>query len=371
MRVLFLSNNLSGGGAERVLVNLANCMAMGGYDITLRVLTNTGDNKKSLSDKVKYEFVFKKAFKGINYLHLLPHKWIYKKVAHGNFDVIVVYLHGVLTKIVAYAPEHQKTVAYLHANMEKSPFIKSLGSKENIQKCFQNYDRIVSVSQEVQDSFVRVSGINDESLVVKYNTFDVDKIKSLAKEPIDNLFKEKKGISICTVGKLETVKGHKRLLSIMKRLIDNNLFAQLTIVGDGPLRAELQDYIDNNNLNDFVYLVGFDSNPYKYVAKNNLFVCSSYSEGFSSVVAESLILGVPVVTTDCAGMREMLGSNNEYGIVTNNDEDSLYNALADIISNDKKLEKYRIAALERGKFFEPQQTVGSVERMLEEILNEQ
>ena len=371
MRILFLSNNLSGGGAERVLVNLANQMAENGQDITLRVLANTGDNRKNLSDKVKYEYVFKNSFRGINYLHLLPSKWIYKKVAHGNFDVIVVYLHGVLTKIVAHAPLSQKTVAYLHANMEKSPFIKSLGSKENIQKCFKNYDRIVSVSQEVQDSFIRVSGIDDDRLVVKYNTFDVDRIKSLAKEPIDNLFKEKKGISISTVGKLETVKGHQRLLSIMKRLIDNNLFAQLTIVGDGPLRAELQEYINQNNLRDYVYLVGFDANPYKYVAKSDLFVCSSYSEGFSSVVAESLILGVPVVTTDCAGMREMLGSNNEFGIITNNDEESLYNALADIISDNEKLEKYRTAALTRGNFFEPQQTVGAVQKMLEEILNEQ
>lgn len=371
MRVLFLSNNLSGGGAERVLVNLANAMADNGHDVTVRVLANIGDNKDSLSTKVNYEYVFKNGFRGLNYLHLLPKKYIYKKVAHGNFDVIVVYLHGVLTKIVAAAPKTQKTVAYLHANMEKSPFIKSLGSKENIQKCFRNYDRIVSVSKEVQDSFMRVSDINDDRLVVKYNTFDVDKIKSLAKEPIDNFFEKKKGISICTVGKLEMVKGHKRLLSIMKRLIDNNLFAQLAIVGDGPLRAELQEYINQNNLRDYVYLVGFDANPYKYVAKSDLFVCSSFSEGFSSVVAESLILGVPVITTDCAGMREMLGDNNEFGIITNNDEESLYNALADIISDNEKLEKYRTAALTRGKFFEPQQTVGAVQKMLEEILNEQ
>lgn len=371
MQILFLSNNLSGGGAERVLVNLANCMAENGHDITLRVLANTGDNRKSLSQKVKYEFVFKKGFKGINYLHLLPNKWIYKKVAHGNFDVIVVYLHGVLTKIVANAPKSQKTVAYLHANMEKSPFIKSFKSKADIQNCFENYDRIVSVSKDVQESFIRASGIDDDRLVVKYNTFDVDRIKTLAAEPIDDKFANKQGISICTVGKLEEVKGHKRLLSIMKRLIDNGTFAQLTIIGDGPLKAELQDYINQNNLKDYVSLVGFDTNPYKYVAKSDLFVCSSFSEGFSSVVAESLILSVPVVTTDCAGMREMLGENNEYGIVTNNDEDSLYNGLADIIKNSEKLKHYRLAAIERGRFFEPQETVGSVEKMLEEILNEQ
>ncbi|MBQ8868895.1 MAG: glycosyltransferase [Oscillospiraceae bacterium] len=354
-----------------MLVNLANCMADDEYDITLRVLTNTGENRKNLSNKVKYEYVFKKNFKGINYLHLLPRKWIYKKVAHGCFDVIVVYLHGVLTKIVSYAPKAQKTVAYLHANMEKSPFIKSFKDKSAIQNCFKSYDRIVSVSREVQNSFTQASGINDKRLVVKYNTFDVDKIKALACEPINIKFAEKHGISICTVGKLETVKGHKRLLSVMKRLITNGMAAQLTIVGDGPLKSELQEYINDNNLHNYVSLVGFDTNPYKYVAKSDLFVCSSFSEGFSSVVAESLILGVPVVTTDCAGMREMLGDNNEYGAVVNNDEDSLYQGIFDMIANSDKLEHYRKAAQQRGKFFEPQQTVGAVEKMLEEILNEQ
>lgn len=371
MRILFLSNNLSGGGAERVLVNLANQMVENGQDITLRVLANTGDNRKNLSDKVKYEYVFNSNFRGINYLHLLPRKWIYNKVAHGNFDVVVVYLHGVLTKIVANAPKSQKTVAYLHANMEKSPFIKSLGSKDNIQKCFKTYDRIVSVSQEVQESFIRVSDINDDRLVVKYNTFDTDKIKNLASEKIISPFNEKKGISICTVGKLEQVKGHLRLLKCIKKLVDNGILVQLTIVGDGPLRNELKDYVIEHNLEKNVFLVGFDTNPYKYVAKSNLFVCSSYSEGFSSVVAESLIMGVPVLTTDCAGMREMLGNNNEYGIIVNNDEKSLYNGLKNIITNSELLNKYRLAACERGSFFEPKQTVGAVEKMLEEVLNEQ
>ena len=371
MNILFLTNNLSRGGAERVLVNLANCLVEKNHNITVRSLIDEGENKSLLSPKVKYEYIFKKSFRGINYLHLFPHKWVYNKIAYGNFDIIVVYLHGVLTKIVSYAPVSQKTVAFLHANMENSPFIKSLKTKENIQKCFKNYDRIVAVSQEVKDSFIKVSDIDDSRLVVKYNTFDVEKIKTLALEVINSPFKEKHGISMCIVGKLESVKGHKRLLSVIKKLISNGLYAQLTIIGDGPLRDELQEYIDNNSLENYVYLVGFDTNPYKYIAKSDLLVCSSFSEGFSSVVAEALILGVPVLTTDCAGMKEMLGNNNEYGIIVNNDEQSLYYGLFKILSDNTLLENYSLAAKKRGEFFEPEQTATAVETMFEEILNEQ
>lgn len=370
MKILFLTNNLCGGGAERVLVNLANRLAEKDYDVTVRVLINTGENKNLLSPKVTYEYILQKAFRGINFLHMLPHKWIYNKVAHGDFDIIVVYLQGVLTKIVSYAPETQKTVAYLHSNMEKTPFIKTFHGKENIQKCFNTYNRIVSVSEDVKESFINVSGISDKRLVVKYNTFDVEQIKRLSKETLENSFDDAKVFSICTVGNLKQVKGHKRLLTVIKRLINNGITVHLTIVGGGPLKEELIAYVKENNLEKYVVLTGFDVNPYKYMAKSDMFICSSYSEGFSSVVAESLFLGIPVVTTDCAGMRELLGSNNEFGVIVSNDEDGIYNGIVDMVEKPDRLEKYRLAALERGKFFDTETTVDAVEKMFEEIVNE-
>ena len=368
MKVLFLINNLSGGGAEKVLVNLANALAERGHKITVRALINKGKNIELLTEKVNYEYIFKKHFRGVNYLYLLPHKWIYNKVAFGDFDVIVVYLHGVLTKIVSYAPKTQKTVAYLHANMETSPFIKGMRNKQTIQRYFENYERIASVSEDVQNSFIKVSDINDDRLTVKYNTFDIESILSLSKEPLEKKHKVNNEFSICSVGKLEAVKGYERLLSIINRLKNDEIPVKLTIVGEGAERPKLEKYISDNNLFDIVKLQGFDTNPYKYIANSDLFVCSSFSEGFSSVVAESLILGVPVVTTECVGMKELLGKNNEYGIVVNNDEDSLYKAVKDVISNSETLEKYRESAIERGKFFKPEQTVDAVEKMLEEIL---
>ena len=102
--ILFLINDLGSGGAEKVLVNLVNNMNKDKYNITLRTIIDQGDNKKYLANTVTYESIFRKGFRGIKYLHLLPKKYIYNKVAYGKFDVIVVYLHGVLTKIVANAP---------------------------------------------------------------------------------------------------------------------------------------------------------------------------------------------------------------------------------------------------------------------------
>jgi len=368
-KVLFLTNNLAGGGAERVLVNLVNNMDKNTYEVTLRVLINKGDNKYNLEPSIKYEYIFKRNFRGINYLHLLPSRYIYNKVAHGDFDVIIVYLHGVLTKIVSKAPKTQKAIAYLHADMTKSPFMKSFRNNKQIHKCFDSYDAIVSVSKSVQESFRKVTGIS-RKLYIKYNTFAVKEILNASNEPISSDIFEANSIKLCSVGKLDSVKGYDRLLRILKRLKDNQINFKLVIVGEGSERAGLERYINANNLEEQIVLVGYDKNPYKYISKCDLFVCSSYSEGFSSVVAECIILGVPVITTRCAGMSEILGDNNEYGVIVENDERSLYCGLKEIISNKEKLRYFAQKAKERSSFFNTQRSVREVEMLIDKVIDE-
>lgn len=367
-KVLFLINNLGSGGAEKVLVNLVNHMNHELYDITLRTLIDQGSNKQFLSTSVKYEYIFKKGFRGTNYLHHFPSKFIYNKVAHGNFDIIIVYLHGVLTKIVANAPSSQKIIAYLHANMEHSPFIKSFKSKQKLQSCFTSYNAIVSVSKSVEDSFKTVSGF-DNNLYVIYNTFDVKGIKNKSLEKVEEGCKIEGGIKLCSVGKLNKVKGYNRLLKVVKRLLEDNINIKLTIVGEGNERNELEGFINNNQMQDYVNLVGFHSNPYKFIVNSDLFVCSSFSEGFSSVVVESIILGVPVLTTECAGMEEILGEKNEYGMIVNNDEESLYQGLKDILLDSKLLQHYKLKAEERASFFSTEKSVLDVENLIDKIIN--
>ena len=96
-----------------------------------------------------------------------------------------------------------------------------------------------------------------------------------------------------------------------------------------------------------------------------MFLCASLSEGFSTAATEALILGVPVVTVEVSGMKEMLGDNNEYGIVTENDEEALYEGIKRMITSDGMLEDYANRAKERGKSFSTEKTVRAVEKMFE------
>ena len=131
-----------------------------------------------------------------------------------------------------------------------------------------------------------------------------------------------------------------RLLQAHKKLIDDGLFHNLWIVGEGAEHEKLQKYIDDENLSDSIKLFGFDSNPYKYMYRSDMFVCSSFSEGMSTVCTEALLLGVPVISTRVNGADEII-SDNKCGIVVDNNETALYEGMKNILTNRDRISDYK------------------------------
>ena len=126
-----------------------------------------------------------------------------------------------------------------------------------------------------------------------------------------------------------------------KKLIkEDGINFKLYILGEGPLKNNLQTYILENNLSENIYLCGFKKNPYKYMNKCDLFVCSSRAEGFSLVIAESMCMGIPVISTNCSGPNELL-DDGKYGMLVENNEESLYLGIKEILKNPKLLDVYR------------------------------
>ncbi len=146
-------------------------------------------------------------------------------------------------------------------------------------------------------------------------------------------------LMICSVGRLVKAKGYDRLLKVHKRLYDEGILYDLVIVGDGPEYDNYYRYISDNGIEDSVHLIGKRDNPYKYMKQSDLFVCSSRWEGFSTVISEAVILGVPIVTTNVSGTKELLG-NNEYGLITENTTEDLYKGLKQYLTNPN-MQKYK------------------------------
>ena len=155
-----------------------------------------------------------------------------------------------------------------------------------------------------------------------------------------------------------------RFVRIHKKLIDDGYHIHSYILGKGQDYDKLKKSVSESGISDSFTLLGYDTNPYKYVSKCDLYVCSSHREGFSTAATEALIVGTPVCTVDVSGMKEMLGENNEYGLITENSEEALYEGIKSLLDDPGKLNYYKLKAAERGKMFSTENTVKAVEDML-------
>ncbi len=365
-KILFLIHDLHQGGAEKVLVNLVNNMDPEKFDISVTALFGGGVNEQFLKPHIKFRAVFPKTIPGNSHLMKLfspkrLHKWFIKE----HYDIEISYLEGPSARIISGCTNQEtKLVSWIHCTM-KTAEETALGfrSVTEAKDCYNKMDTMVFVSETNRDAFLNVCPYTGQTAVL-YNTNESDNILALAGEdtalPGD-------GFHWCGVGKLVPVKGFDRTVRIQKRLVANGYNTHLCILGEGPLKSELEKLAAQCGVADRVAFLGYQTNPYKYVAKCDLFVCASHSEGFSTAATEALIVGTPVCTVDVSGMREMLGENNEYGIVTDNDEEALYQGIKQLLDDPALLTHYKEKAAERGKSFSTEETVKAVEKMLLEL----
>lgn len=368
-KVLFFIPNLMHGGAEKVLVNLVNNLDRMKYDITVYTLFDEGVNKKYLKDDISYRYFLKKIFKGNSIiLKLFKPEFLYKHIIKDKYDVIVSYLEGPTARILWGCPyEETKKVSWIHIELnDKNLLSTGFRNFEEAKKGYESYDKIICVSNTVKQIFEDVSGIK-ENVEVLYNTNETENIIEKSKENVEDIEFDKDTINICSVGKVIEKKGYYRLAQIHKKLIDKGLKHNIYIIGIGEDEDRIKKYLKENNIEDTYHLIGFRDNPYKYVAKCDLFVCSSYREGFSTAVTESLVVGTPVVSTLCSGAQELLGYNDEYGLVVENSEEGIYKGLKKLLEDKELLEYYKKKSAERGSFFSKEKTVAAVEKMLDEI----
>lgn len=365
-KVLFLIHDLGPGGAEKVLVNLVNNMNPEKFEVTVLSLFDEGINRTFLAPHVRYQYVFKRMFRGNSQaMKLLSperlHRWFIKE----KYDVEVAFLEGPCARIISGCPHPEtKLVSWIHCFPAK-PKAMSIGfrSIREAEAAYGRIHQVVGVSQTTAKAFHRVFPRLEKPMVL-YNTNETDAILQKSVDAVEPDTFSNETVNLCGVGKLTQNKGFDRMLRIHSRLRHQGYRIHNYFLGEGEEREALEAYVRENGLTDEVTFLGYQTNPYKYVAKCDLYVCASWSEGFSTAATEALIVGTPVCTVEVSGMKEMLGENNEWGIVTENNEEALYQGIKKLLDDPALLAHYKAQAAIRGKSFEKAKTVKAVEDML-------
>lgn len=365
-KILFLIHDLGVGGAEKVLVNLVNHMDREQFDITVIALFGGGVNEQFLAPHIHFQTIWPKAFPGNSQMmKLLSPEQLHRLCVKEHYDIEVAYLEGPSARIISGCEDKDtKLFCWIHIEQHtKNCAAGAFRSYQESRRCYERFDQIVCVSETVKEDFLRIYP-TIKRIAVRYNTIETEKILASKDETISdiNFFQEE--IRLVAVGKISKRKGFDRLARIVKRLREDGYSVHLYALGVGPDQEEISEYLKDNQLEPYYTFLGYQTNPYKYVAKCDLFVCASLAEGFSTAATEALIVGTPVCTVEVSGMKEMLGEHDEYGVVTENNEEALYKGIKRLLSDQLLLAHYRKQAEQRGKSFSTENTVKAVEELL-------
>lgn len=381
-KVLFILPSLNVGGLERVQVTLANKLTESGYDVTVMTL-GLGDELRTELDS-RVHFVYKPLkphpfMKQIPYFRhrfyddgmwetrATPEQLHEYYIADEHYDVEIGFFRGLAVKIVSGGSEIRDgtmRIAWVH-----SDFRRAVGYKNNFKSMYDVYnayaslDHVVCVSNEAKQGFKDVIG-DTGNLITIYNMLPVESIKQKAKErPSVSVSKEQ--LHLVLVGRLlDSAKGQKRMIDVVSRLHDEGKSISLALVGGGGDERLLKDEIATNHAEGYITICGNQMNPYPFIKEADVLVCGSYFEGYNLTVAEALILGVPVLSTDCTGPNEIL-DYGKYGMVVENSEEGLYKGIKELYESPEKIDNLKRCAIERKHFFDEETLLHQIEEVLQ------
>ncbi len=364
-KTLFLIHDLGIGGAEKTLVTLANHLDPERFDVTVEVLFGGGVNERFLAPHVRLRRAFPREFPANSKLmKLLTPRQLHSLCVRERYDLEVAFLEGPSARVVSGCPDPNAALAvWIHCQQHECRWAAShfRGYRESA-RCYGRFQSVVCVSEGVKEDFLSLYP-QIRSATVRYNALETDRIAALAREDVEEGLFSPGEMRLCAVGKISRAKGFDRLARVLGRLRAEGLPVRLYILGEGPDRAAVQREADACGCGGALAFLGYQTNPYKYLSRCDLFVCASLSEGFSTAATEAIIVGTPVCTVDVAGMRELLGESR-WGLIVPNEDEALYEGIRSLLTDSERLARYRALARERAAAFSTKAAVRAVEELL-------
>lgn len=201
-----------------------------------------------------------------------------------------------------------------------------------VERAYAHADGIIAVSPALAEELRSEFGLDEVPVTAIYNGVVNREMLDLSRQPVDHPWLAGDGPPvILAAGHLSPAKDRATLLRAFDR-VRRRIDSRLIIIGEGSQREKLERLARDLDLSNQVDMPGFKMNPYAWMARADLFVLSSRSEGMSNVLAEALGLGVPVVSTDCpTGPRDVLGGGRFGALVPVGDDEALARAIEDAL----------------------------------------
>jgi glycosyltransferase involved in cell wall biosynthesis len=377
IKVLFFISSLSGGGAERVMVDILSHIDKSRIEPTL-VLLYPCDNspyKEYLPEDIKVVVVerksdsffskIKQVADFIKTVHKEKPRVILSMLTHNNIMAVSVRL---IFRIKVIACEH----------IILSEFIKTRGGEKIlwfpvsvlVKALYRFADRVIAVSNGIRSDLIEEFNVAANKIQVIYNPVDINRITELSSVPPEHPFFKSDVPVVVAVGRLVWQKGFDTLLRAFN-LVIQEMDARLIVIGEGLEKESLEQMVQDFGITDKAFLIGFQRNPYQFLSGADVFVLSSNFEGLPMVILEAIACGTPVIATDCkSGPREILQDGKFGFLVPVGDERALSKAIVTLLKDRALREKFSRVARERTVDFSVDKIIKQYERVIYESITD-
>lgn len=375
--LVFLTEHLSFGGAERALVEYLSSIDKSKYKVSLILRDDCPENYllSSVPKDVEVKILYKrnedlgfwgslrrKAFPKLD-LTLRMRKALKE---FGQCDLLLDFT-SVLLKQAHYFYKYKK-IYWIHG--PKSHMGPAELKKFSIR--LRSYDLIAVVSNHLKTEIQYLLPHLKEKVVLIYNPFDIGRILKSGEDENELTAEDRRLINqpyILAVGRFAVEKDYATLVATYKKLKEQHENFKLYFIGDGPGKAEIQEKISQLGLQEDVLLLGSKKNPYVWMKRSILFVHSAQIEGFGLVIVEAMILGKAVVVTDCpVGPREIL-NNGKYGkLVPVSDPEAMAAAIKNLVDDEPLRKQFEALSLQRAGDFSVENLLPDFYEILKNIV---
>ena len=308
-KVCFVLPSLAGGGSERAAVQILNALDEATWDRSMYLFRREGPYLGDLSPAVRLHAGTDDSRVG---------RWLALRrfVGETRPDVVVSFL-SYFTALTAVRAAAVGTRVVFNLQTPMSAFLADgdypwrRGWRRPLfaaiaRAGYASADLIIATSQGVADDLVSTFGVAKAAVRVVHNPVDLAAVAAAAQEPIDPAHAELwQHPVIVAAGRLAEVKNYPLLIEALARL-RLRVPARLFILGEGDDEQAIRALVAARDLSAAVVLCGFQKNPWKYIARADVFALTSRYEGFGNVLVEAMACGVPVVATRSSGTSDIV-----------------------------------------------------------------
>lgn len=375
IKVLFRHRSMEMGGVEKVLLSMLNNMDKNKFDIRLALNLFQGELRNEIPKNIPFKtlakgkedfpknpFLNKIALnlRGIKLLVYrmfpsIPDKFILKNDA----DVEIATGYTMFSDVLNSSNKKSKKIGWFHSDIT---FPKLQPAVPLILKQIPQFDYFIFGSQQTKDILVETyPNIQLPENKVILNAIPIEELKQKAAEFKPNF--ETQHPVFVTVGRLHSRKGHHKLMDAHAQLLKDGFPHKIFVIGDGEEKDNLENQAKKLEVEDTFKLLGSLLNPYPYVKNADFFIMPSESEGWPLIIADTLILQKPIISTNVGGIPEMI-EHHKNGYLIKYSTEEIYEAMKKFLTDKNLVSEIQENLKDSEKQFDNQKIFDAVEEII-------